>query len=55
MESIISQLETMTIDDEAAMDSVTLTYTVGEADDLWTHAIGPIKSGRVSLTQEQDH
>ncbi len=53
LESIISQLDTMTGDDEAGMDSVTLNYTIGEADDLWTHIFEPIKSGRVSLTQEQ--
>ena len=34
------------------MDSVTLTYTVGEAADLWTHIFESIKSGRVSLMQE---
>ena len=55
LESIISQLETMTGDDEAGMDSVTLTYTLGEADDLWTQIFEPIKSGRLSLSQEQDH
>ena len=55
LESIISQLETVTGGEEAGMDSVTLTYTIGEADDLWTHIFEPVKSGRVSLTQEQGH
>ncbi len=50
LESIISQLETMTVDDEVGMDSVTLAYTIGEADDLWTHIFEPIKSGRFSPT-----
>ena len=45
----------MTGDDEAGMDSVTLTYTIGEADDLWMHIFEPVKSGRLSLILEQDH
>ena len=51
LKSIISQLETMTGDDEAGMDSVTLTHTIGEADDLWTHTFEPFKSGKVPPTQ----
>ncbi|KAB8238457.1 hypothetical protein ETB97_001145 [Aspergillus alliaceus] len=42
LESIISQLETMAGDDEAGMDLVTLTYTIGEASDLWKEVFEPI-------------
>ncbi|KAE8354150.1 scavenger mRNA decapping enzyme [Aspergillus coremiiformis] len=42
LENIISQLETMAGDDEAGMDLVTLTYTVGEASDLWKEVLEPI-------------
>jgi m7GpppX diphosphatase len=43
LESIISQLETMTGDEEAGMDAVALTYSVGEASELWTDIFEPLK------------
>lgn len=43
LESIISQLESMAGDDEMGMDSVPLTYTVGEAGEIWTEVFEPIK------------
>lgn len=55
LESIISQLETMAGDDDVGMDAVALTYTIGEGSDLWTDIFQPIKKGRISVPQEQDH
>ncbi|KAL1843303.1 hypothetical protein VTJ49DRAFT_2120 [Mycothermus thermophilus] len=43
LESIIAQLETMAGDDEAGMDGVTMTYTLGEASDLWVEVFGPLQ------------
>lgn len=39
-ESIISQLETMAGGEEAGMHDISITYTVGEADDLWNEIFG---------------
>lgn len=48
LESIISQLESMHGDggaeeEDAGMDSVPLTYTLGEASELWTDVFEPLK------------
>lgn len=43
LDSIIEQLEGMRGDDEAGMDGVTLSYTLGEASDLWTEVFEPLK------------
>jgi m7GpppX diphosphatase len=51
LESIIAQLEVMTGDDEAGMDSVALTYTVGEASEIWTEIFEPLKNYRASQLQ----
>jgi m7GpppX diphosphatase len=52
LESIISQLETMAGDEEAGMDAVALTYTVGEASELWTDIFEPLKKNyRASQSQ----
>ena len=45
MEHIISQLETMHGGDEVGMADVSLTYTVGEASELWTEIFLPLKQG----------
>ncbi|KAL9088947.1 MAG: hypothetical protein Q9165_006004 [Trypethelium subeluteriae] len=45
LEHIISQLETMAGDDQAGMADVSLTYTVGEASELWTEIFLPLKQG----------
>ncbi|KAB8077850.1 HIT-like domain-containing protein [Aspergillus leporis] len=42
LESIISQLETMAGDDEAGMHLATLSYTIGEASDLWKEVLEPL-------------
>ncbi|KXJ95361.1 putative mRNA decapping protein [Microdochium bolleyi] len=53
LDSIIEQLEGMGgggggNDDEVGMDTVTLSYTVGEASELWTDVFLPLKLKRTS-------
>lgn len=43
---IISQLDTMSGDGDAGMQDVELSYTVGEASELWTEIYLPLKSGK---------
>ncbi len=43
LDSIIEQLKTMSGDDETGMDAISLSYTVGEASELWTEIFGPLK------------
>ncbi len=43
LESIIEQLEVMEGDEEAGMDKVSLSYTLGEASELWTEIFEPLK------------
>lgn len=48
LESIIETLGAMAGDDEAGMDGVSLSYTLGEASELWIDVFEPLKSGRAS-------
>lgn len=43
LDNIISQLETMAGDEDAGMADVDLTYTLGEASELWTDIYAPLK------------
>lgn len=43
LESIIAQLESMQGGEDAGMDSVPLSYTLGEASELWTEVYEPLK------------
>ena len=45
LEHIISQLEAMGGGNDAGMADVSLTYTVGEASELWTEIFLPLKQG----------
>lgn len=45
LEHIISQLETMGGGDDVGIADVSLTYTVGEASELWTEIFLPLKQG----------
>jgi m7GpppX diphosphatase len=45
LENIISQLETISGDDDAGMADVSLTYFLGEASELWTGLFGKLKAG----------
>ncbi|WPH04683.1 Hypothetical protein R9X50_00757600 [Acrodontium crateriforme] len=46
LDNIISQLETMAGGPEAGMKDVELSYTIGEASELWTEIHLPLKEGR---------
>ncbi|PKS09234.1 hypothetical protein jhhlp_003848 [Lomentospora prolificans] len=43
LESIIETLKVMGGGDEAGMDSVAISYTIGEASELWEQVYGPLK------------
>ncbi|KAL2866420.1 putative mRNA decapping hydrolase [Aspergillus lucknowensis] len=45
LENIISQLETISGDENASMADVSLTYFLGEASELWTDIYAPLKQG----------
>lgn len=45
LENIISQLETLSGDPDASMADLSLTYSLGEASDLWTDIFLPLKLG----------
>lgn len=46
LDNIVSQLATMAGGDDAGMKDVDLTYTLGEASELWTEIFAPLKEGR---------
>lgn len=43
--NVIAQLEAMQGDEETGMDSVALTYFLGEESDLWKRCFGRLKAG----------
>ncbi|KAI9795573.1 MAG: hypothetical protein M1833_006974 [Piccolia ochrophora] len=45
LENVIGQLETMQGGDGVGMADVELTYTLGEASELWTNVFKPLKEG----------
>ncbi|KAL4917499.1 HIT-like domain-containing protein [Aspergillus aurantiobrunneus] len=45
LENLISQLETLSGDEEASMADVSLAYFLGEASELWTDIYAPLKRG----------
>lgn len=45
LEDIISQLETLRGDEDAGMADVSLTYSLGEASELWTGLFEKLKAG----------
>lgn len=45
LDSIIETLKVMAGGEEAGMDSLTMTYTLGEASELWQGVFEPLKSG----------
>ncbi|OLN95713.1 m7GpppX diphosphatase [Colletotrichum chlorophyti] len=52
LDSIIETLEIMKGDQDAGMDSLALTYTLGEASELWTEVYEPIKSLRCGTASQ---
>lgn len=51
LDNIVSQLATMAGDDSAGMESADLTFTLGEASELWTEIFLPLKEGRKPAVQ----
>lgn len=49
LESIIETLRAMGGGDEAGMDSVAMSYTVGEESELWTKVFAPLKESGKAL------
>ncbi|KAK4931056.1 hypothetical protein LTR49_002471 [Elasticomyces elasticus] len=47
LDHIISQLETMAGDEDAGMQDVELSYTVGEESELWVQVYSPLKGTKV--------
>ena len=45
LESIIETLEAMAGGEDAGMDGVSMSYTLGEASELWEKVYAPLKSG----------
>jgi m7GpppX diphosphatase len=45
LENIISQLETISGNDKSGMSDVSLTYFLGEANEIWTEIFLPLKNG----------
>lgn len=48
LESIIETLGAMAGGDEAGMDGISMSYTLGEASEIWTEVFEPLKSGGAS-------
>jgi m7GpppX diphosphatase len=48
LESIIETLRSMAGDDEAGMEGLAMSYTLGEASELWMDVFEPIKNGGAS-------
>lgn len=46
LDDIISQIENMAGNDDAGMADVELTYTLGEASELWEQIFLPLKEGK---------
>ena len=45
LENIMAQLETLSGGEDAGMADVSLTYYLGEANELWTEIFQPLKEG----------
>lgn len=52
LDGIIAQLETMGGDEEAGMDGVDMSYTLGEASDLWMQVFEPLKKSKSVKTAD---
>ena len=46
LDDVISQLDTMAGGEEVGMSDVELTYTIGEASELWEQVFLPLKEGK---------
>lgn len=52
LDGIIAQLETMGGDEEAGMDGMDMSYTLGEASDLWMQVFEPLKKEKVAAASQ---
>lgn len=48
LESIMETLAAMAGDEETGMDSIAMSYTLGEASELWTEVFEPLKTAGVA-------
>lgn len=53
LDSIVETLEIMKGDEEAGMDGIALSYTLGEASELWTEVYAPLKNSKQNGTASQ--
>ncbi|KAK1543826.1 scavenger mRNA decapping enzyme [Colletotrichum paranaense] len=53
LDSIVETLEIMKGDEEAGMDGIALSYTLGEASELWTEVYEPLKKSKQNGTASQ--
>lgn len=53
LDSVVEQLERMEGDDETGMDTVSISYTVGEESDLWADIFGPLKKSVHTASLQQ--
>lgn len=51
LDSIIETLKIMGGDDEAGMDALSMSYTLGEASELWTGIFEPLTTNRGTASQ----
>lgn len=54
LENIISQLETISGGIDASMADINLTYSLGEASELWTEIFLPLKMSDGSRREDYD-
>ncbi len=54
LDSIISQLEHIAGDEEAGMDKVDMSYTLGEASELWMSVFEPLKKEKKEKKAEEE-
>ncbi|KAK1671432.1 HIT-like domain-containing protein [Colletotrichum godetiae] len=53
LDSIMETLKIMKGDEDTGMDGIALSYTLGEASDLWTEVYEPLKSSKQNGTASQ--
>jgi len=51
LEALVEQLQHMAGGDDAGMDAVALSYTLGEASELWTDVFEPLRRSGASRSQ----
>ncbi|KAF9872274.1 scavenger mRNA decapping enzyme [Colletotrichum karsti] len=52
LDSIMETLEIMKGDEEAGMEQISLSYTLGEASELWTEVYEPLKGSRCGTASQ---